>query len=159
MIPTQRQAARAGNVVHAMLQYRRKLERGELTPVQTHTTHTNSFSIHYIETHAKINKRKFPIMLTVLSSQLRALGIVPMCSFQYERMFNTTRIPGIETGKDIFHSCFTYYLTIDDRPKDSWMRISNHEMMVSHMPLFMLRFCAASEGQEALGGVPSRPFL
>lgn len=60
VIPTHRQAARAANVVHAMLQYRRKLERGELTP-------------------------------------LRALGIVPMCSFQYERMFNTTRIPGIET--------------------------------------------------------------
>lgn len=85
-----------------MLQYRRKLERGELTPVQTHTTHKNSFSIHYIETHAKINNRKFPIMLAVLSSQLRALGIVPMCSFQYERMFNTTRIPGIETGKTFF---------------------------------------------------------
>uniref|UniRef100_A0A8C1BA99 Carnitine O-palmitoyltransferase 1, muscle isoform n=1 Tax=Cyprinus carpio carpio TaxID=630221 RepID=A0A8C1BA99_CYPCA len=60
VIPTHRQASRAANVVHAMLQYRRKLERGELTP-------------------------------------LRALGIVPMCSFQYERMFNTTRIPGIET--------------------------------------------------------------
>ncbi|XP_059421263.1 carnitine O-palmitoyltransferase 1, liver isoform-like isoform X1 [Carassius carassius] len=60
VIPTHRQAARAGNVVHAMLQYRRTLERGELTP-------------------------------------LRALGIVPMCSFQYKRMFNTTRIPGIET--------------------------------------------------------------
>ncbi|XP_062403002.1 carnitine O-palmitoyltransferase 1, muscle isoform [Sardina pilchardus] len=58
--PTHRQAARAGNVVHAMLQYRRKLERGEHTP-------------------------------------LRALGVVPMCSYQYERMFNTTRIPGIET--------------------------------------------------------------
>ncbi|KAJ3598099.1 hypothetical protein NHX12_001613 [Muraenolepis orangiensis] len=28
---------------------------------------------------------------------LRALGIVPMCSSQMERMFNTTRIPGIET--------------------------------------------------------------
>uniref|UniRef100_A0A8C2B2J5 Carnitine O-palmitoyltransferase 1, muscle isoform n=1 Tax=Cyprinus carpio TaxID=7962 RepID=A0A8C2B2J5_CYPCA len=56
VIPTHRQASRAANVVHAMLQYRRKLERGELTP-------------------------------------LRALGIVPMCSFQYERMFNTTRIP------------------------------------------------------------------
>ncbi|XP_063335916.1 carnitine O-palmitoyltransferase 1, muscle isoform isoform X7 [Pelmatolapia mariae] len=53
-------AARAGNVVHAMLQYRRKLERGELAP-------------------------------------LRALGTVPMCSTQMERMFNTTRIPGIET--------------------------------------------------------------
>uniref|UniRef100_A0A7N6A8G5 Carnitine O-palmitoyltransferase 1, muscle isoform n=1 Tax=Anabas testudineus TaxID=64144 RepID=A0A7N6A8G5_ANATE len=29
--------------------------------------------------------------------RLRALGIVPMCSTQMERMFNTTRIPGIET--------------------------------------------------------------
>ncbi|KAF3688926.1 Carnitine O-palmitoyltransferase 1, liver isoform [Channa argus] len=28
---------------------------------------------------------------------LRALGVVPMCSTQMERMFNTTRIPGIET--------------------------------------------------------------
>uniref|UniRef100_A0A8C9TUQ0 Carnitine O-palmitoyltransferase 1, muscle isoform n=1 Tax=Scleropages formosus TaxID=113540 RepID=A0A8C9TUQ0_SCLFO len=58
--PTHRQAARAGNVVHAMLQYRRKLERGEHAP-------------------------------------MRALGIVPMCSFQMERMFNTCRIPGVET--------------------------------------------------------------
>uniref|UniRef100_A0A8C5DCC5 Carnitine O-palmitoyltransferase 1, muscle isoform n=1 Tax=Gouania willdenowi TaxID=441366 RepID=A0A8C5DCC5_GOUWI len=70
MTPTHRQAARAGNVVHAMLQYRRKLERGEHAP-------------------------------------LRALGTVPMCSTQMERMFNTTRIPGIETGsrlaKHLFH--------------------------------------------------------
>uniref|UniRef100_A0A8D3CZD5 Carnitine O-palmitoyltransferase 1, muscle isoform n=1 Tax=Scophthalmus maximus TaxID=52904 RepID=A0A8D3CZD5_SCOMX len=58
--PTHRQAARAGNVVHAMLKYRRKLERGEHAPVM-------------------------------------ALGTVPMCSSQMERMFNTTRIPGIET--------------------------------------------------------------
>ncbi|KAM9753752.1 carnitine O-palmitoyltransferase 1, muscle isoform [Menidia menidia] len=58
--PTHRQAARAGNVVHAMLQYRRKLERGEHAP-------------------------------------LRALGTVPMCSTQMERMFNTTRLPGVET--------------------------------------------------------------
>ncbi|KAL4617954.1 carnitine O-palmitoyltransferase 1, liver isoform-like [Arapaima gigas] len=58
--PTHRQAARAGNVVHAMLQYRRKLERGEHAP-------------------------------------MRALGVVPMCSMQMERMFNTTRIPGVET--------------------------------------------------------------
>uniref|UniRef100_A0A665UQ96 Carnitine O-palmitoyltransferase 1, muscle isoform n=1 Tax=Echeneis naucrates TaxID=173247 RepID=A0A665UQ96_ECHNA len=56
--PTHRQAARAGNVVHAMLQYRRKLERGEHAP-------------------------------------MRALGTVPMCSTQMERMFNTTRIPGV----------------------------------------------------------------
>lgn len=26
-------------------------------------------------------------------------GIVPLCSWQYERIFNTTRIPGIETDK------------------------------------------------------------
>ncbi|KAJ8388621.1 hypothetical protein AAFF_G00131860 [Aldrovandia affinis] len=58
--PTHRQTARAGNAVHAMLQYRRKLERGEHTPMQ-------------------------------------ALGTVPMCSYQMERMFNTTRIPGIQT--------------------------------------------------------------
>ena len=39
--PTQRQAARAGNTVHAMLQYRRKLERGEHAPVPL------SFTSHY----------------------------------------------------------------------------------------------------------------
>ena len=40
MTPTHRQAARAGNVVHAMLQYRRKLERGEHAPVILVTTTT-----------------------------------------------------------------------------------------------------------------------
>ncbi|XP_066579830.1 carnitine O-palmitoyltransferase 1, muscle isoform isoform X1 [Amia ocellicauda] len=58
--PTHRQAARAGNAIHAMLQYRHKLDRGEHAPI-------------------------------------RALGIVPMCSYQMERMFNTSRIPGVET--------------------------------------------------------------
>ncbi|XP_044285560.1 carnitine O-palmitoyltransferase 1, muscle isoform isoform X2 [Varanus komodoensis] len=58
--PTPLQAARAGNVVHAILLYRRRLDREELAPVM-------------------------------------ALGIVPMCSQQMERMFNTTRIPGKET--------------------------------------------------------------
>ncbi|XP_052016319.1 carnitine O-palmitoyltransferase 1, muscle isoform [Apodemus sylvaticus] len=54
------QAARLGNAVHAMIMYRRKLDREEIKPVM-------------------------------------ALGMVPMCSFQMERMFNTTRIPGKET--------------------------------------------------------------
>ncbi|XP_043824790.1 carnitine O-palmitoyltransferase 1, muscle isoform isoform X2 [Dromiciops gliroides] len=54
---TNTQAARLGNVVHAMIMYRRKLDREEIKPVM-------------------------------------ALGIVPMCSYQMERMFNTTRIPG-----------------------------------------------------------------
>ncbi|KAM9582381.1 carnitine O-palmitoyltransferase 1, muscle isoform [Guaruba guarouba] len=60
--PSHIQAARAGNAVHAMILYRRKLDRGELPP-------------------------------------LMALGIVPMCSSQSERMFNTTRIPGKETDR------------------------------------------------------------
>uniref|UniRef100_A0AAQ4RVY7 Carnitine O-palmitoyltransferase 1, muscle isoform n=1 Tax=Gasterosteus aculeatus aculeatus TaxID=481459 RepID=A0AAQ4RVY7_GASAC len=72
--PTHRQAARAGNVVHAMLQYRRKLERGEHAP-------------------------------------LRALGTVPMCSTQMERIFNTTRIPGIETGKQPLCTDIVQHLT------------------------------------------------
>ncbi|XP_036167239.1 carnitine O-palmitoyltransferase 1, muscle isoform isoform X2 [Myotis myotis] len=54
------QAARLGNIVHAMITYRRKLDREDIKPVM-------------------------------------ALGIVPMCSNQMERMFNTTRIPGKET--------------------------------------------------------------
>nr|XP_023398077.1 carnitine O-palmitoyltransferase 1, muscle isoform isoform X1 [Loxodonta africana] len=58
--PTEVQAARLGNIVHAMILYRRKLDREEIKPVM-------------------------------------ALGIVPMCSYQMERMFNTTRIPGKET--------------------------------------------------------------
>ncbi|KAM4845377.1 carnitine O-palmitoyltransferase 1, liver isoform 1-T3 [Thomomys bottae] len=55
------QAAKAGNVIHAMLLYRRKLDREELKPI-------------------------------------RVLGsTVPLCSAQWERLFNTCRIPGEET--------------------------------------------------------------
>eukprot|EP00069_Balaena_mysticetus_P000551 bmy_14611T0 len=54
------QAARLGNIVHAMIKYRHKLDREEIKPVMV-------------------------------------LGIVPMCSYQMERMFNTTRIPGKDT--------------------------------------------------------------
>lgn len=42
MTPTHRQAARAGNVVHAMLQYRRKLERGEHAPVMSACSSQNT---------------------------------------------------------------------------------------------------------------------
>ncbi|XP_054850943.1 carnitine O-palmitoyltransferase 1, brain isoform isoform X2 [Eublepharis macularius] len=63
--PTPVQAARAGNLVHAMLLYRRKLTREEIKPMMIQ-------------------------------------GTVPMCSAQYERMFNTTRIVGME-GDRIQH--------------------------------------------------------
>uniref|UniRef100_A0A9J8BBJ0 Carnitine palmitoyltransferase 1Ab (liver) n=2 Tax=Cyprinus carpio TaxID=7962 RepID=A0A9J8BBJ0_CYPCA len=61
VIPTTRQAARAGNSIHAIMMYRRKLDRAQIKPV--------------------------------------SLNRVPLCSAQWERMFNTSRIPGLETGK------------------------------------------------------------
>ncbi|XP_062973116.1 carnitine O-palmitoyltransferase 1, liver isoform isoform X2 [Elgaria multicarinata webbii] len=58
--PTTVQAARAGNAIHAILLYRRKLDRQQIQPLMIYNA-------------------------------------IPMCSSQYERMFNTSRIPGIET--------------------------------------------------------------
>ncbi|XP_015665701.1 carnitine O-palmitoyltransferase 1, brain isoform [Protobothrops mucrosquamatus] len=60
--PTPIQAARAGNLVYAMLQYRRKLIREEIKPMLIQ-------------------------------------GCLPTCSAQYERMFNTARVPGLEGDK------------------------------------------------------------
>ncbi|XP_058046073.1 carnitine O-palmitoyltransferase 1, muscle isoform isoform X2 [Ahaetulla prasina] len=72
--PTPIQAARAGNSVHAILKYRRQLDREELPPVM-------------------------------------ALGVVPMCSYQMERMFNTTRIPGKEADS-LLHLADSRHLAV-----------------------------------------------
>uniref|UniRef100_A0ABI8ASI2 Carnitine palmitoyltransferase 1A n=1 Tax=Felis catus TaxID=9685 RepID=A0ABI8ASI2_FELCA len=61
VLPTQIQAARAGNAIHAILLYRRRLDREEIKPI------------------------------------LLLGSTVPLCSAQWERMFNTSRIPGEET--------------------------------------------------------------
>ncbi|NXD09808.1 CPT1A palmitoyltransferase, partial [Nothocercus nigrocapillus] len=61
LVPTTLQAARAGNAIHAILLYRKKLDRQEIQPI------------------------------FLLGST------VPLCSAQWERMFNTSRIPGEET--------------------------------------------------------------
>ncbi|XP_066557225.1 carnitine O-palmitoyltransferase 1, liver isoform isoform X2 [Amia ocellicauda] len=58
--PTKLQASRAGNTLHAIMLYRRKLDREEIKPLMIQNT-------------------------------------IPMCSSQYERMFNSSRIPGVET--------------------------------------------------------------
>lgn len=29
-------------------------------------------------------------------------GVIPLCSAQYERMFNSSRLPGVEGGKSAF---------------------------------------------------------
>ncbi|KAM6937719.1 carnitine O-palmitoyltransferase 1, liver isoform 2-T2 [Xenentodon cancila] len=60
VFPTSIQAARAGNAIHAIMLYRRKLDRAQIKP-------------------------------------LMLLHTIPMCSAQYERMFNTTRVPSVET--------------------------------------------------------------
>ncbi|XP_021953980.1 carnitine O-palmitoyltransferase 1, liver isoform isoform X2 [Folsomia candida] len=60
--PTKIQAARAANVTHAALLFRRAIERQDLEPIMIQ-------------------------------------GLVPLCSWQYERVFNTTRIPGIQTDR------------------------------------------------------------
>ncbi|XP_042200963.1 carnitine O-palmitoyltransferase 1, liver isoform isoform X2 [Callorhinchus milii] len=58
--PTPIQAARAGNLTHALLLYRRKLTREEIKP-------------------------------------LLIQAVVPMCSNQFENIFNTTRVPDVDT--------------------------------------------------------------
>ncbi|XP_029008376.1 carnitine O-palmitoyltransferase 1, liver isoform isoform X2 [Betta splendens] len=60
VFPTSIQAARAGNTIHAIMLYRRKLDRAQIKPLMLQNT-------------------------------------IPMCSSQYERMFNSTRVPGVET--------------------------------------------------------------
>ncbi|KAM5134752.1 palmitoyl thioesterase CPT1C isoform 2-T3 [Callospermophilus lateralis] len=57
--PTPLQAARAGNAVHALLLYRRRLNRQEIPP-------------------------------NLL------MGMRPLCCAQYEKIFNTTRVPGVQ---------------------------------------------------------------
>uniref|UniRef100_A0A8C9WV02 carnitine O-palmitoyltransferase n=1 Tax=Sander lucioperca TaxID=283035 RepID=A0A8C9WV02_SANLU len=54
VFPTSIQAARAGNAIHAIMLYRRKLDRAQIKPI-------------------------------------------PLCSAQWEQMFNTSRVPGLET--------------------------------------------------------------
>lgn len=39
------------------------------------------------------------VWLFPFAFQLMLQQTVPMCSSQYERMFNTTRVPGVETGR------------------------------------------------------------
>ncbi|KAI4878105.1 hypothetical protein NFI96_027895, partial [Prochilodus magdalenae] len=60
VFPSQLQAARAGNAIHSIMLYRRKLDRAQIKPLLLQNS-------------------------------------IPMCSSQYECMFNTSRIPGIDS--------------------------------------------------------------
>lgn len=35
--------------------------------------------------------------------QIMIQGMVPLCSWQYERLFNTVRVPGIETDRIVHY--------------------------------------------------------
>uniref|UniRef100_A0AAY4DPG7 carnitine O-palmitoyltransferase n=1 Tax=Denticeps clupeoides TaxID=299321 RepID=A0AAY4DPG7_9TELE len=61
VFPTHRQAARAGNGIHSIMLYRRRLDRAQIKPI------------------------------FLLEDR------VPLCSAQWERMFNTSRVPGEES--------------------------------------------------------------
>lgn len=87
MHPTTIQATRAAITIHTCLQYRRLIERQELEPVSNDVL-ILSFIVYYSATKTFEN-----------SFQILVQGLVPLCSWQYERIFNTTRIPGIETDK------------------------------------------------------------
>lgn len=51
-------------------------------------------------------------------------GLVPLCSYQYERMFNTTRIPGIEGDKIMHYEDIEHIVVIH--------KGCYYKMMISH---------------------------
>ncbi|TRY77593.1 hypothetical protein DNTS_024419 [Danionella cerebrum] len=105
--PTTRQAARAGNSIHAMMMYRRKLDRAQIKPL---FLLENRVPLCSAQWERMFNTSRVPGVFTGKSrgssntklftrpaTKLMALNTIPMCSSQYERMFNTSRIPGVET--------------------------------------------------------------
>uniref|UniRef100_A0A8C9WX48 carnitine O-palmitoyltransferase n=1 Tax=Sander lucioperca TaxID=283035 RepID=A0A8C9WX48_SANLU len=66
VFPTSIQAARAGNAIHAIMLYRRKLDRAQIKPMFN-------------------------------TSRLMLQNTIPMCSAQCEHMFNSSRVPGVDT--------------------------------------------------------------
>ena len=94
------QSARAANCVHAALLFRRMIERSEISPVRH-----------------KLNKHE------LLQFSVSGRSKVPFCTMQYERMFNTTRIPGeeldvIKTYPDARHIAVLH--------KGCWYRVRIH---------------------------------
>ncbi|VDO99948.1 unnamed protein product, partial [Heligmosomoides polygyrus] len=86
--PTHNQGARAANVTYAALQFRRQVERQEVTP----------FSIS-------------------------PRSKVPFCTMQYERLFNSCRIPGEECDK-FFHWDDSKHVAVYNR--GCWFKVIVH---------------------------------
>lgn len=58
------------------------------------------FFIYFILIILYINLNNFYFFFFL---QILIQGLVPLCSWQYERVFNTTRIPGRETDKIVHY--------------------------------------------------------
>lgn len=99
--PTSVQAARAGNTITALLLYRRKVNREELKPVCVCVCACKKFrTIAFFFAKINTNLLSFALLCASLCAhQSRVPGtVIPLCAAQCERMFNTTRTPGEETG-------------------------------------------------------------
>lgn len=87
--PTPLQSARAGNAVHALLLYRHLLNQQEIPPVRQ----TLGLGVE-----VQGSKRPSSGALGLLQTLL--MGMRPLCSAQFEKIFNTTRVPGVEKGEN-----------------------------------------------------------
>ncbi|KAL7014655.1 hypothetical protein ACKWTF_016048 [Chironomus riparius] len=84
--PTTKQTARAANVTHMFIEYRKKLDKHEIEP-------------------------------------LLGQGMVPLCSMQYERLFNTTRIPGVNGDKIVHFETSDHIAVLH---KGCWYKVKIH---------------------------------
>ncbi|XP_063471775.1 palmitoyl thioesterase CPT1C isoform X1 [Symphalangus syndactylus] len=85
-------AARAGNAVHALLLYRHRLNRQEIPPVRGPQCDGDGGVVLWPLGHVGPGRQ-----LTAHGFlQTLLMGMRPLCSAQYEKIFNTTRIPGVQ---------------------------------------------------------------
>lgn len=92
--PTTIQAARAASAIYSCLQYRRLIERQELEPVGNLHIITCLPPVAFTNGGLALYKNNMSVFFQILVQ-----GLVPLCSWQYERLFNTTRVPGVEVDK------------------------------------------------------------
>lgn len=85
------QAARAAHITSLLLIFRRTVERQELQPVSTQLKLSNLHLIY--------SKKRMALFIL----QIMVQGLVPLCSWQYERTFNTVRVPGEQTDKIVHY--------------------------------------------------------
>ncbi|KAK1789371.1 hypothetical protein P4O66_015300 [Electrophorus voltai] len=122
VFPTHLQAARAGNSIHALMLYRRNLDRAQIKP-------------------------------------LMALNTIPMCSSQYERMFNTSRVPGVEEVDVIQHVNESKHIMVYHRGRyfKVWMFYDGRLMLPREIEQQMERILADKSeplpGEEKLAAL------